>query len=75
MSTDLESAIMAVFERSPFGTASTVTLLAHLEARGYDVSEPEVRDCCENLVTDGELRFVREVDGRLTYAPSERTGD
>lgn len=64
----IDAAVVAVFESNPFATASVVTIQNHLQARGLDVSEPEVRDSCERLVDEGTLEYERAVYDRVTYA-------
>lgn len=68
MTPDLETAVVDVFASNPFRAASVATIQDHLVVRGVDLSEPEVRNCCERLVERGVLAFDGEVGGRVTYA-------
>lgn len=65
---EAEADVVDVFESNPFRAASVVTIQGHLVVRGVDLSEPEVRDCCERLVERDVLAFDGEVGGRPTYA-------
>lgn len=68
MAPDPETAVVDVFESNPFRAASVATVQDHLAVRGVDLSEPEVRNCCERLVERDVLVFDGEVGGRPTYA-------
>ena len=68
----VQTAILSIFETNPFRVASVITLHRHLTARGFEITEVEVRDHCEEMTEAGTLRFVTEVE---TASAADGTDD